>query len=157
MNELSIDLQVACETNHPAFEKIHYWVSEALKTEIDEEEKEDIEVCIRIVDKEESQQLNNTYRKKNKPTNVLSFYYSDDDWDTEDIHLLGDLVICAEIVEEEAKEQNKPIEAHWAHLIIHGILHLLEYDHQSDEDAKKMEGLEVEILKKLGYKNPYQE
>lgn len=103
------------------------------------------ELCIRIVNEEESARLNETFRHKKGPTNVLSF------------ETLGDLAICGDIVEKEAKSQHKDIEAHWAHLTVHGILHLAGYDHEKEEDAKKMEDLEIKILKKLGYGNPYLE
>lgn len=111
------------------------------------------EVCIKIVDKTESRDLNSTYRQKDKPTNVLSFPADIPDF-VESTHL-GDLAICAPIVEQEAQEQNKPITDHWTHLTIHGCLHLLGYDHIEDQDADEMEALEVELLAGLGIRNPY--
>lgn len=111
------------------------------------------EVCIKIVDKTESRDLNSTYRQKDKPTNVLSFPADIPDF-VESTHL-GDLAICAPVVEEEALEQNKSINNHWAHLTIHGCLHLLGYDHIEDQDADEMEALEVELLAGLGIRNPY--
>ncbi|OAI49105.1 rRNA maturation RNase YbeY [Gammaproteobacteria bacterium SCGC AG-212-F23] len=108
------------------------------------------ELTIRIVDIKEITELNTTYRKKNKPTNVLSFPF--------DVPpLLGDIVICSEIVNQEAKAAHKEPAAHWAHMVIHGVLHLLGYDHENDIDAEKMEAEEVAILKTLGFKNPYKE
>jgi len=155
MSEVIIDLQIAFDADHnPSFEQVHRWASEALQHH--EPEHGDMEVCMRIVDIQESQTLNKTYRKKDAPTNVLSFDYSDDDWEHEDVQLLGDLVLCADIIEEEALAQNKPAEAHWAHMIVHGILHLLKHDHQNKQDTETMETLEVVILKKLGYNNPYE-
>lgn len=114
----------------------------------------DGEVCIKIVDEAESQFLNLTYRNKDKPTNVLSFPLMSDDF-IETEHL-GDLAICAAVVEQEAKEQDKPINHHWAHMTIHGLLHLLGYDHIEDAEAEEMEALETELLQELGISNPYE-
>ena len=101
------------------------------------------------------QELNRDYRGKDYPTNVLSFPC---DWDLpEEPRLLGDVVIAAAVVNREAKEQKKTMEAHWAHIVIHGFLHLLGYDHIEDEEAEKMENTEREILAKLGYADPYAE
>lgn len=111
------------------------------------------EVCIKIVDKTESRDLNSTYRQKDKPTNVLSFPSEIPDF--VDSNHLGDLAICAPVVEEEALEQNKSINNHWAHLTIHGCLHLLGYDHIEDTEAEAMEALEIELLAELGIENPY--
>ena len=107
------------------------------------------EITIRIVDNDESINLNNIYRKKKYPTNVLSFLVDDE------VHLIGDIVLCAPVIEKEALEQSKKIEAHYAHLIIHGALHLYGYDHENKKDAEIMEEKEIKILTKLGYKNPY--
>jgi len=111
------------------------------------------EVCIKIIDETESQDLNNTYRRKDKPTNVLSFPSEIPDF-VESSHL-GDLAICAPIVEQEAQAQNKNINHHWAHLTIHGCLHLFGYDHIEDQEAEEMEALEIEVLAELGIENPY--
>ena len=108
------------------------------------------ECVIRVVDEAESKQLNHTYRAKNKPTNVLSFGYEDID------SYLGDLVICLPVVETEALEQNKTTHDHMAHMIVHGILHLLGYNHENETEAQVMEDLERSILAKLGIDNPYQ-
>lgn len=107
------------------------------------------EITIRIVDNDESINLNNIYRKKKYPTNVLSFLVDDE------VHLIGDIVLCAPVIEKEALQQSKKIEAHYAHLIIHGALHLYGYDHENKKDADIMEAKEIKILTKLGYKNPY--
>jgi probable rRNA maturation factor len=107
------------------------------------------EITIRIVDSDESINLNNIYRKKKYPTNVLSFLVDDE------VHLIGDIVLCAPVIEKEALEQSKKLEAHYAHLIIHGALHLYGYDHENIKDADIMEAKEIKILTKLGYKNPY--
>ena len=109
----------------------------------------DAEITIRIVDNDESQNLNNIYRKKKYPTNVLSFLVDDE------VHLIGDIVLCAPVIEKEALEQSKKLEAHYAHLIIHGALHLYGYDHENKKDADIMEAKEIKILTGLGYKNPY--
>jgi probable rRNA maturation factor len=113
------------------------------------------EITIRICNKSEMIQLNSDYRNKNKPTNVLSFPFDMPHYPEEDIPLLGDIVICAEVVADEAKEQGKTLEAHWAHLVVHGVLHLLGYDHVEEKAAEKMEGEEISILASLGYDNPY--
>jgi probable rRNA maturation factor len=107
------------------------------------------EITIRIVDNDESINLNNIYRKKKYPTNVLSFLVDDE------VHLIGDIVLCAPVIEKEALEQSKKLDAHYAHLIIHGALHLYGYDHENKKDADIMEAKEIKILTKLGYKNPY--
>jgi len=107
------------------------------------------EITIRIVDNDESINLNNIYRKKKYPTNVLSFLVDDE------VHLIGDIVLCAPVIQKEALEQSKKLEAHYAHLIIHGALHLYGYDHENKKDADIMEAKEIKILTKLGYKNPY--
>ncbi len=110
-------------------------------------------VCIKVVDEAESQALNHTYRGKDQPTNVLSFPSEVPDF-VASTHL-GDLAICATVVEQEATAQNKSLEHHWAHMSIHGVLHLLGYDHMEDDEAEEMEALEVELLKDLGVEDPY--
>ncbi|WP_271273214.1 rRNA maturation RNase YbeY [Aliamphritea hakodatensis] len=111
------------------------------------------ELSVRIVDEAESQQLNNDYRGKDKPTNVLSFPFEVPEGI--ELDLLGDLVICAPVVSREADEQNKPLMHHWAHMVIHGCLHLLGFDHINDADAEEMEALEVKLLSQLDISNPY--
>lgn len=123
----------------------------------------DPELSLRIVSAAESQQLNHDYRGKDKPTNVLSFPMQlDDDFMPMDIdmempEMLGDLAICAEVVEDEARQQHKPREAHWAHMVVHGMLHLQGFDHIEDAEAEQMEQLEISILQQLGFDNPYLE
>ena len=111
------------------------------------------EVTIRIVGNAESQQLNFDYRGKDKPTNVLSFPFQCPPGI--ELPLLGDLVICAPVVAQEAQQQNKTLNAHWAHMVVHGCLHLLGFDHINDDDAEQMEAEEVTILQQLGFTNPY--
>lgn len=145
-----IQLDLINENNLPAPDSAQFqnWLNQVAK-------KLNItgEVCIKIVDNTESQGLNNTYRQKDKPTNVLSFPSDIPDF-VESTHL-GDLAICASIVEQQAKEQNKNINDHWAHLTIHGCLHLLGYDHTEDNEAEIMEALETELLAVLEIRNPY--
>lgn len=110
-------------------------------------------VDISIIDKSKSAELNAEYRKKQGPTNVLSFHYESIPGFLQES--LGDLAICAELVREEAAFQQKSLQAHWAHLTIHGILHLLGYDHAEEEQAIIMESLEMAAMKQLGFENPY--
>lgn len=111
------------------------------------------EIVVRVTDEDESRQLNHDFRGKDKSTNVLSFPY--DPVPELDLHHIGDLVICAPVVEREAHEQSKTVEAHWAHMVVHGMLHLQGFDHENDEDAVRMEARETEILTGLGYPAPY--
>lgn len=147
----NVEIQYACSTKYssiPSEEDIEFWVSTALP-----ESKQEAEICVRIVERDESQNLNNQYRSKDKPTNVLSF--PSEIPPEIDIPLLGDLVVCAAIVEQEAVEQSKSVESHWAHLVIHGTLHLIGYDHIEDSDADAMETLETKLMLGLGYPPPY--
>lgn len=111
------------------------------------------ELTIRVVDEIEGRALNKRYRGKDYATNVLSFPY---DGETLDVPILGDLVLCAPVVEKEAAEQGKDPKAHWAHLVVHGCLHLLGYDHGNDRDARTMEDRERAILATFGIPDPYQ-
>ncbi|WJW74890.1 rRNA maturation RNase YbeY [Thiohalobacter sp. IOR34] len=113
------------------------------------------EVTVRIVDAAESAELNRTYRHREGPTNVLSFPFEAPPG--VELPLLGDLVICAPVVARQAAGQGKTLEAHWAHMLVHGMLHLQGYDHMTAEEAGRMEGLECEILARLGYANPYEQ
>ena len=116
-----------------------------------ENDFEEIELTLRIVDEKEAQQLNRQYRHKDYPTNVLTFEYGTDESAT----LRADIVICAAVVQKEADEQNKAFAAHFKHLLVHGILHSLGFDHQNDEEADAMEALEIAILAHFLIKNPY--
>ena len=149
---IELDLQLATEASDlPAEAQLRRWVELTLR-----QRTADSELTIRLVDAEEGQELNRTYRHKDYATNVLSFPAEVPDG-LLDIPLLGDLVICVPVVEREAREQNKALEAHWAHLVIHGCLHLLGYDHIDDEEAEEMEGLERQLLAELGYPDPYRD
>ena len=132
----------------PADDDLQLWADNVLTSQ-----PEPLELTIRIVDEEESRHLNFTYRGKDKPTNVLSFPFEAPP--EVELSLLGDLVICAQVVADEAEEQHKPLFHHWAHMVTHGILHLLGYDHIEDDDAEEMEGLERTLLAKLGIPDPY--
>jgi probable rRNA maturation factor len=137
----------------PTCEQFQLWIAEIIKMIPEKIPTQCHEVCISIVDKNTSAELNENYRGKNGPTNVLSFTY--DPMPGVPQESLGDLAICAEIVEEEASAQHKTVESHWAHLTIHGVLHLLGYDHIVDDEATVMEALEINLLHKLGFENPY--
>jgi len=148
---LELDVQLAVETeNLPSSADIRVWAEAAL---VDLEQE--IELVVRITDTAESQQLNHDYRGKDKPTNVLSFPFEAPPG-VPDAHL-GDLVICASVVANEAQEQNKTLLAHWAHMVVHGVLHLRGYDHLDDDEAEEMENLERQVLAKLGFSDPYLE
>lgn len=147
---IELDLQNACSAGGlPAAEDFQRWCEIALRAR-----QGDSELTIRLVDEAEGQELNRTWRGKDYPTNVLSFPADVPD-EFLDIPLLGDMVICAQVVAREAAEQGKAPMAHWAHLVIHGCLHLLGYDHIEDAEAEEMEALERVLLAELGYPDPY--
>jgi len=151
MNEMELDLQLATKANNiPAFDTFERWVRWTLQ----DQQRLPAELTIRVVNTQEITHLNENYRKKNGPTNVLSFPFSNPP-DVE-LNLLGDIIICAVIISQEAQQQHKPIEAHWAHMVIHGCLHLLGYDHMTTAEAVHMEALETKLLQELGYADPYQ-
>ena len=116
-----------------------------------------LSLTIRIVGMAESRALNRTWRSKDRPTNVLSFpgLGADSEPAVEDMLPLGDLAICAPVVAREAREQDKSLQAHWAHMVVHGVLHLLGYDHENDREATVMEGAETQVLARFGFANPY--
>lgn len=143
------DVVVAPSTGVPDACELEQWVTRSLQVS----GRKDGEITIRIVDESEITALNQTYRGKSLATNVLSFV-ADMPVPTEP-HYLGDVVISAPVVAREAIEQGKPLQAHWAHLVVHGVLHLLGYDHAAAEDAAAMENLEREILAEFGYADPY--
>lgn len=147
-----INLDVQREVDAlPTDDELLKWISATLQFE----QHADTELTIRFVDEKESAELNGQYRHKEGATNILSFPF--DMPDEVELNLLGDLVICANVVKKEAADQKKEELAHWAHMIIHGTLHLLGYDHLTDEQAVVMETKEIKILSQLGYTDPYRE
>ncbi len=167
--DADVDVQYASNEPHlPDKEMLTCWVNAALQCQIPlnlENPKSQIpnlkldnpksvELTIRIVDEPEGRQLNEQWRQRPYPTNVLSFPFECPPG-VEDIALLGDIVVCAPLVAREAIEQHKYLHAHWVHLIIHGTLHLLGYDHIDSDQASAMESLEICLLHNLGYPNPY--
>ena len=144
-----LDIQSASTSEDaPDEQSIKRWVGAVIDSN-----QGDTELSVRIVDEPEGKLLNETYRGTSGATNVLSFPFENQT--PEALPLIGDIVVCAPIVEREAQQQNKDLNAHWAHMIIHGVLHLLGYDHQNDSEAAVMEGLETEIMQKLGFPPPY--
>lgn len=150
MSNVILDLQIACEapSGLPAEADFQRWLDHVLP-----QFQEESEVTIRLVDEAESHDLNLTYRGMDKPTNVLSFPFEAPPG--MEMPLLGDLIICRQVVEREAGEQGKPLMAHWAHMVVHGSLHLLGYDHIVNEEAEEMESLETDIMQGMGYPDPY--
>lgn len=142
---LDLEIQIDCtDEGIPDASDFRRWMAAVLQNK-------KAEITLRIVDKAESAYMNSEYRKKEGPTNVLSFFYDD-----EENHMLqGDILICAAIVSEEAKQMSIPALSHWAHLTVHACYHLLGYDHQSEKEAKIMEDLETKILSSLGFDDPY--
>lgn len=148
---LLVEVQRASSTPVPSDKDIRHWILSALHGQTTLHE---VEISVRLVDREEMSQLNETYRGKKGPTNVLSFPA---DLPPElALPLLGDIVICAPVVAAEAAEQGKSASAHWAHMTVHGTLHLLGYDHVEEEDAVSMEALESTILSQMDYDCPYE-
>ena len=145
-----IDMQVATTAAYPEAQQFQQWVDVVLAAS-----QEDSEITIRLVDDAESAALNQQYRHKNGPTNIMSFPFEAPDG--VEMDLLGDLVICAPLIALEAQQQHKLAEHHWAHITVHGVLHLLGYDHVEDQDAEEMEALEIKILSQLNIANPYME
>ncbi|PMM60681.1 rRNA maturation RNase YbeY [Vibrio splendidus] len=147
---IELDLQLAVENEQglPTEQDIQLWLDKTIPPF-----QENAELTVRIVDTKESYQLNHDYRGKDKPTNVLSFPFEAPPG--MELDLLGDLIICRQVVEKEAEEQNKPLLAHWAHMVVHGSLHLLGYDHIEDDEAEEMESLETEIMQTMGFEDPY--
>lgn len=149
---LHIDIQRACSDPAPDEDEIHRWVEAVMDQQ---RPGQDTELCLRLVDEPEMATLNRAWRGKSGPTNVLSFP-ADLPLDLE-LPLLGDVVICSPLVAREAAEQDKPARAHWAHLLVHGCLHLLGHDHIHAGEAEAMEALETRLLADLGFPCPYEE
>lgn len=142
MPQLDFSLQLVSQaTDVPAEAVFRRWVRAALRV--------DTSLTIRIVDAEEGRALNGAYRGRDYATNVLTFPL------TEEPYLMGDIVICAPVVAREAIEQGKPLLAHYAHMTVHGVLHLHGYDHEVDAQAELMEAMEIAVMQKLGFANPY--
>jgi probable rRNA maturation factor len=146
---LAVDVQIAKEdASLPSQRQLSEWALAAWQ-----DGAHDAEVVVRVADEAESRRLNLEFRGRDRATNVLSFPF--DPVPEIDLNHVGDLVICAPVVAREAAEQGKQAEAHWAHMVVHGMLHLQGYDHETDEQAAEMEDLETEILTGLGYPAPY--
>ena len=148
LNQLTLSLQfgrfddVAAHRAALPRHKVTRWIRHALAL--------DAEITVRIVDQDEGRQLNRDYRHKDYATNVLTFDYAQEPM------VLADLVLCAPVVEREAREQNKSLEEHYAHLLVHGALHAQGWDHEtSTEDAEDMESYETDIMEELGFADPY--
>ena len=148
LNQLQLSLQFGPSAEAAAHRellsrsRVTRWIRHALAV--------DAEITVRIVDAEEGRKLNREYRKKDYATNVLTFDYQ------QEPTVMADLVLCAPVVEREAQEQNKSLEEHYAHLLVHGTLHAQGWDHEtSEEDAEEMEAYETDIMKELGYEDPY--
>lgn len=143
MHKLSLSVQYASSMeNLPARSQFRRWIKSALQR--------DVQIALRVVDEAEGRELNKNFRGKDYATNVLTFVYD------EEMPLYGDIVICAPVVQREAREQHKDLSAHYAHLAIHAALHLQGYDHENEKDAVAMEARETAIMLKLGYADPYQ-
>ncbi|RZG04116.1 rRNA maturation RNase YbeY [Pseudoalteromonas sp. CO348] len=149
--DLMLDLQLACEfENLPSEAQFQLWAEHALT-----QFREEAELTIRIADEHESQELNSQYRGKDKPTNVLSFPF--DAPPGIELPLIGDLIICPQVVYQESIEQEKTFHDHFAHMVIHGCLHLLGFDHINEQDAVEMETIEKHILASLNIADPYRD
>jgi len=151
---MTVEVQIATECSElPDTQVVTEWV------ELATEQHKKADVVVRLVDEEESAALNQAYRQKNGPTNVLSFPFERPEGLPADALSnlpLGDLVICVPVVLSEAAEQGKTALAHWAHMVIHGCLHLQGYDHIDSNDAQQMEALEIKLLDSIGIRNPYE-
>jgi probable rRNA maturation factor len=146
---IRISVQRACEGwTVPEGRALRAWARAALT-----DRRTEAALTVRVVGEEEGAALNGRFRGKNGPTNVLSF--ASEGIEAIDPTFLGDVVICAPLVIHEAGEQRKAVQAHWAHLVVHGVLHLLGFDHERPGQAAQMEGLEIEILARLGFSDPY--
>ena len=163
---VDVELQNPCECSTvPIVDDLQKWCVAAIQTSFIERKKliksGGVTIVVRVVDDVEGVELNQTYRHKPTTTNILSFPYelpeellAIPEIQNQPTHL-GDLVVCESVVNKEAEEQNKTLQQHWAHLIVHGVLHLQGYDHIEDKEAEYMESLEVATLKQLGFQNPY--
>lgn len=155
-SSLVVDVQVACENpDIPSAKQVKYWVTSTVEGS-EKRVADGTELSVKLVDKDEMRTLNREYRNEDKVTNVLSFPVGDNAGLPADAgQALGDIVICAAVVIDEADRQGKAVGDHWAHMLVHGTLHLLGYDHESDAQAVEMEGLEARILMSNGVSDPY--
>jgi len=153
---VAVDVQVACDDpDTPEEADIHSWIATAIM-QSDRSPADNVEVAVRVVDADEIRTLNRLYRDQDKATNVLSFPAGNIDGLPADVsRLLGDVVVCASVVAAEASEQGKTLPDHWAHMLVHGTLHLLGFDHENDVDAVEMEALETQILASKNVTDPY--
>lgn len=151
LHRIDIQWGVARSNAMPEEQRVLAWVSHILSVL----NEAPAEITIRIVSEEEITELNGRFREKPGPTNVLSFPVGVED--EEAFTILGDVVLCAGVVVAEAAEQNKAVESHFAHMVVHGVLHLKGYDHVQDNQAEQMESLERNIMGQLGFPDPYQE
>ena len=148
--EMSVSASLEAEEEDiPDTASVQLWADKACLCD------EQVIASVQIVNADEMRELNNTWRGKNKPTNVLSFPMQSPA--EPGLKILGDLALCAAVINAEARQQHKPNDAHWAHMLVHGMLHLQGYDHIDDNQADEMEALEIRLLKELGYENPYLE
>ena len=166
VEDVTVEVQLALDDEFSAYipgsEKIKQWASVAVDVAFDfrkQEETKQAQITVRIVEESEICQLNESFRHKVGATNVLSFPFVSPPGIPEDEvpDSLGDLVVCALVVNREASNQQKENIAHWAHMIVHGTLHLLGYDHQNNEEASEMESLEKRVMQELGFLDPYAE
>jgi len=149
--KVNLNYEHACQNidGVPKTADVEIWIKAALQGS----DRDSVSLSVRVVDEQEIADLNLRYRHKSGPTNVLSFPFEDPPGVESDE--LGDVIVCAPVVSREAGEQDKDPQAHWAHMIIHGVLHLRGYDHQNDDDAVEMESEETRILTRLGFPEPY--
>lgn len=146
-----IDIQHASLEPVPVSdETLQMWATKALSTH-----KDAGELTLRFVTPQDMQQLNKAYRKQDKETNVLAFPSSIPDDIALDLPFLGDVIICPAVLKQESDTLNKSLKSHWAHIVVHGVLHILGYDHIEDDDARVMQPLETDILAQLGFEDPY--
>jgi probable rRNA maturation factor len=148
-----IDIQQACEEEPPvSTNRLTQWIELTLS-----QQQQSGELTLRLVGPEEMTHLNFTYRKQNKVTNVLAFPANLPKDIKLEVPLLGDVIICPSVLQEESQALKKPLQAHWAHIVVHGVLHLLGFDHVQEEDAPIMQAQEINLLRQLGFSNPYEE
>jgi len=146
--EMSVSESLESEDEDiPDAAEVQHWAEQACLCE------DQVIASVQVVDGDEMRELNSTWRGKDRPTNVLSFPMQSPE--EVDLNILGDLALCAPVINTEARQQHKPVNAHWAHMVVHGMLHLQGYDHIEEQQAEEMEALEIRILDQLGFDNPY--